>query len=353
MAGTTSGASLVTFGETMAAMRSSGPLRLGGDLRLSVAGAESNVAIGLARLGHSAAWTGRVGDDELGALVLRTLRAEGVDTGGVIVDPGAPTGLLIFEPRLSDVTRVQYYRAGSAGSRLEPADLDTALPPAPAADLAGLRSPAPGDARAAAPEPAPGSAPAPPAPGLAHLTGITPALSVTAAQAARAGARRARETGRLVSFDVNYRARLWPTERAREELPPLAAMASIIFASEQELRLLSADPRAAAPQAADELLGNGAAAVVVKRGAEGATAYTAAGAVSVPARRVRVADVIGAGDAFVAGYLSGVLDGLDVTGCLGRGAAVSAFGVATTGDWEGLPTRAELGLLGAEEEAVR
>jgi 2-dehydro-3-deoxygluconokinase len=130
-------------------------------------------------------------------------------------------------------------------------------------------------------------------------------------------------------------------------------MASIIFASEQELRLLSADPQATAPQAAGELLGDGAAAVVVKRGAEGATAYTADGAVSVPARRVRVADVIGAGDAFVAGYLSGVLDGLDVTGCLSRGAAVSAFAVATIGDWEGLPTRAELGLLGAEEETIR
>jgi len=66
---------VVTFGETMAALRAQGALRLGGNLGLSVAGAESNVAIGLARLGHRVRWAGRVGADELGALVLRTLRA--------------------------------------------------------------------------------------------------------------------------------------------------------------------------------------------------------------------------------------------------------------------------------------
>jgi 2-dehydro-3-deoxygluconokinase len=93
--------------------------------------------------------------------------------------------------------------------------------------------------------------------------------------------------------------------------------------------------------------------VVVTRGAEGATAYTAEGATSVPARRVRAVDVIGAGDAFVSGYLSGVLDGLDTADRLQRGAAVSAFAVACDGDWEGLPTRAELDLLNAQEETIR
>lgn len=84
---------VMTFGETMAALRAHGALRLGGSLGLSVAGAESNVAIGLARLGHRVNWAGRVGADELGALVLRTLRAEGVDTGHAATDDtGRPTG---------------------------------------------------------------------------------------------------------------------------------------------------------------------------------------------------------------------------------------------------------------------
>lgn len=105
---------VVTFGETMAALRAHGALRLGGSLGLSVAGAESNVAIGLARLGHRVHWAGQVGADELGALVLRTLRAEGVDAG-------RPTGLLLAEPRLGTLTRVSYYRAASAGSAVSPA----------------------------------------------------------------------------------------------------------------------------------------------------------------------------------------------------------------------------------------
>jgi 2-dehydro-3-deoxygluconokinase len=315
------GPEVVTFGETMAALRSAGPLRLGGSMNLSVAGAESNVAIGLARLGHRVRWVGRVGDDELGALVLRTLRAENVDVSGAVVDDSRPTGLILFEQRLSDVTRVLYYRSGSAGSALDDADLSAAMDPAPAPVL--------------------------------HLTGITPALSVTAAQATRACAQRAREAGAIVSFDVNYRSRLWSAADARDALRPLALLASLIFASEAELALVAADPARGAAAAADELLGRGARAVVVKRGAEGATSYTADLPRSVPARRVRAVDVVGAGDAFVSGYLSGVLDGLGEERRLRRGTEVSACAVASSGDWEGLPTRRELGLLGAQEETIR
>lgn len=320
------GTEVVTFGETMAALRSTGPLRLGGAMNLSVAGAESNAAIGLARLGHRVRWIGRVGDDEPGALILRTLRAENVDVSGAVVDQARPTGLILFERRLSDVTRVLYYRDGSAGSGLDPEDVSPAL-------TALTQHP---ERRA-----------------VLHLTGITPALGATAAAATRIGAQRAREAGCVVSFDVNFRARLWSARQARAALRPLAPLASVVFASEPELALLAADPDSSAAAAADELLGLGVQAVVVKRGAEGATAYTAAGVCSVPARKVRVVDVIGAGDAFVSGYLSGVLDALDTAGRLRRGAAVSAFAVACEGDWEGLPARTELDLLDAQEEAIR
>ncbi len=329
---------VVTFGETMAALRSTGPLRLGGNLGLSIAGAESNVAIGLARLGHRAAWIGRVGHDELGALVLRTLRAENVDVSGAVTDNSRPTGLILFERRLADLTRVQYYRSGSAGSGLDAADLLPALAPASTAAPRPANSPdglSPGQR------------------GMLHMTGITPALGSTAARATRAGGERARETGRLVSFDVNYRARLWSPADARAALRPLAALAGVIFASEPELALLASDPAAGPEAAADELLGGGAEVVVVKHGAQGASAYTPRGAVSVPARPVRAVDVIGAGDAFVSGFLSGRLDGLDVTGCLRRGTAVGAFAVGSTGDWEGLPTRPELALLDSAEQAIR
>ncbi|MET9791055.1 sugar kinase [Streptomyces canus] len=304
---------VVTFGETMAALRAQGALRLGGSLGLSVAGAESNVAIGLARLGHRVRWAGRVGADELGALVLRTLRAEGVDTGHAVTDDtDRPTGLLLTEPRLGTLTRVSYYRAGSAGSAVSPADVLPAL--------------------------APGSR-------ILHLTGITPALSPSAAEAALAAATTAREAGITVCLDVNYRSKLWIADRARAVLRPILAHTDLLIASEDELPLVLERPGAGESEALHSLLAAGVNEVVVKRGAHGATTFTSDGSMDRAARQVDAIDLVGAGDAFVAGYLSGLLDGADIPARLHRAVTTAAFAVATRGDWEGLPTRDELGLF--------
>ncbi|MEU9329021.1 sugar kinase [Streptomyces canus] len=304
---------VVTFGETMAALRAQGALRLGGGLGLSVAGAESNVAIGLARLGHRVRWAGRVGADELGALVLRTLRAEGVDIDHAVTDDtDRPTGLLLTEPRLGTLTRVSYYRAGSAGSAVSPADVLPALTP-------GTR--------------------------ILHLTGITPALSRSATEAVLAAATTAREAGITVCLDVNYRSRLWSTDRARTALRPLLDHTDLLIASEDELPLVLEQPGADEAEAVKGILAAGVTEVVVKRGARGATSVTADGATDRAARQVDAVDLVGAGDAFVAGYLSGLLDGADVPARLHRAVTTAAFAVATRGDWEGLPTRDELGLF--------
>lgn len=301
---------VVTFGEAMAALHGAGPLRLGGGMSLTIAGSESNVAIGLARLGHSARWVGRIGSDELGALVLRTLRAENVDVASTVVDAAAQTGLLLFEHRIGDLTRVTYYRKGSAGAHVCWQDLEPALEPSPK---------------------------------LLHVTGITPALSPDAADAVTRAVTSARERGTTVSFDVNFRSRLWHAEQARAALRTIVAAADLLFASVDELPLVSDEVDEAT--AASRLLAEGVGAVVVKRGAHGARAYTRSDVITVPARRVAVVDVVGAGDAFVAGYLSGYLDGLDIAGCLDRGTVLGAFAVSRTGDWEALPTRDELALL--------
>ncbi|WP_328779011.1 sugar kinase [Streptomyces canus] len=304
---------VVTFGETMAALRAQGALRLGGGLGLSVAGAESNVAIGLARLGHRVRWAGRVGADELGALVLRTLRAEGVDIDHAVTDDtDRPTGLLLTEPRLGTLTRVSYYRAGSAGSAVSPADVLPALTP-------GAR--------------------------ILHLTGITPALSPSAAEAVLAAATTAREAGITVCLDVNYRSRLWSTDRARTALRPLLDHTDLLIASDDELPLVLEQPGADEAEAVKGILAAGVTEVVVKRGARGATSVTADGATDRAARQVDAVDLVGAGDAFVAGYLSGLLDGADIPARLHRAVTTAAFAVATRGDWEGLPTRDELGLF--------
>ncbi|MFF3441436.1 sugar kinase [Streptosporangium sp. NPDC002721] len=183
---------LVTLGEAMAVVRGAdvGPLRPGFAARLSFAGAEATVAIAMSRLGHRAAWCGRLGTDPAGDMILGGLRGEGVDVSTVGREPDAPTGLLTRHQRVAGRTTVTYYRHGQAGSRLAPGDLPGSLL---------------GSAR------------------LLHVTGITPALGETAARAVAEAAGLARAAGVTVSFDVNYRSRLWPPGKAGPVLAEHAA----------------------------------------------------------------------------------------------------------------------------------
>ena len=314
---------LLTLGESMVSLRSGGPLSAGGMLSMHVAGAESNVAVGVARLGHRVSWAGVLGTDPHGQFILRQLRSEGIAVRHR-EDPVNSTGIMFLEQRTADVSRAYYHRSGSAGSTLGAADVDRALS---------------GGAR------------------VLHLTGITPALSAEARHAVEYAAERAAGEGILVSLDVNYRSKLWSRDDAREVLVRIAPRASIVIASDDELDLVAPDhggstPSAAAkdPSAAEQLmakqlLGLGVREVVVKRGAAGASVHTAEGRLDVPALPVTSIDTVGAGDAFTAGYLSALLDGEDVAGRLKRGAVAGAFAVSTAGDWEGLPRAEELSLL--------
>jgi 2-dehydro-3-deoxygluconokinase len=312
-------AEVVTLGETMALLSAPGIglLRHATSLDLSCGGAESNLAIGVARLGHRAAWIGRIGADEFGALVRRTIAAEGVDCRAV-VDPAAPTGLMVKSRRTHAVTQVDYYRSGSAGSRLAPDDVDPAL-------IAAART--------------------------VHLTGITPALSPSARAAVRFAAATAREAGVPVSLALNYRRALWSPESAAAELTELVALADLVFASEQEAAMLV--PGGSAEELAAGLAALGPGQVLVTRGAAGALAVVDGAVLAAPAHPVVTVDPVGAGDAFAAGYLSALLDGEPPAGRLHRATLAGAFAVTVPGDWEGLPSRADLALLAAEESVLR
>ncbi|WP_235008800.1 sugar kinase [Arthrobacter sp. SLBN-122] len=312
---------LLTFGEAMVSLRSAGPLANGGSLNIQVAGAESNVAIGVARLGHTAAWAGAVGADPHGEFIVKQLRGEGVQLHHR-VHPDRSTGVMFLEQRTADLSRAFYYRAGSAGSTISRSQVASALD---------------GGAR------------------ILHLTGITPALSPEARDAVEYAAERAAAEGVAVSFDVNYRSKLWSRDQARAVLGPLARHAAIVIASDDELDLVAPSRegrKAAAPAAAEacsaaHLLDLGVREVVVKRGAAGAAVHTTEGLLEAPAIAVTSVDTVGAGDAFTAGYLSALLDGEDVPARLHRGILAGAFAVSTRGDWEGLPRREELALLDA------
>lgn len=302
---------LVTLGESMMALVSPtpGPLRHAASLDTGVAGAESNVAIGVARLGVDAAWIGRVGDDEPGAMVAREIRAEGVETHA-IVDAAAPTGLLLNEKRTADVSRVSYYRAGSAGSRLSPDDLDPTW-------FRGRD--------------------------VVHVTGITPALSRTAADAVFAAVELGRSAGAAVSFDVNFRSRLWAADEAAGVLRRIAELADVLLVGDDEAHVLT-------DAVGDDLLPalaglGGAGEVVVKRGPRGAVALVDGERIEAPRYAVTSVDPVGAGDAFAAGYLAARCRGLDAAGRLDAAAAAGAFAVTVRGDWRGAPSWRELDLL--------
>ncbi len=313
-------ARLLTLGETMAVLATSTvePLRTARELRLSTAGAESTVAIGFRRLGHDARWLGVVGADELGLRVRRDLAAEGVDVSFVRDHPDAPTGLMLRERRAGELTRVHYYRRGSAGAELDPADVT-------AAAFDGVD--------------------------LLHLTGITAALGDRPRAAVDLAVTMAAERGLAVSYDVNHRSRLGSADDARARATRLLPVLDVLFVSTDDLALLTDadDP----VTAARSLLAEGPAEVVVTRGAAGAVAVTRDGAVercmAVP---VPALDPVGAGDSFAAGYLAARCDGRPLAARLADGAACAAFTVSTPGDWEGLPTRAELGLLGGPAAGV-
>jgi 2-dehydro-3-deoxygluconokinase len=256
--------------------------------------------------------------DSLGDHILRELAAEQIATAAVR-DPAAPTGLMIKERRTLQTQKVWYYRAGSAGSRLSPQDL-------------------PEDAIRRA--------------RLLHITGITPGLSVSAADAVDRAIDCAREAGTLVAFDLNYRAALWTPDAAGEAFRKLAARADLVFAGDDEAAL--AVGRADDPmELARRLAELGPRQVIIKLGAEGAVALVDGVEYVQPAIRVETVDTVGAGDGFVAGYVSDLLAGADVQQRLRTAAQVGAFACLVPGDWEGMPRRSELGILEATEPVSR
>ncbi|WP_214109574.1 sugar kinase [Acrocarpospora catenulata] len=285
-----------TLGEVLGVV-SAERIRHDSTVRLDVEGAEMTVAIGLARLGHSVTFLGRVSDDEIGVRTLTVLRGEGIDVGNIRMDETASSGIVLRQRRIGRVAHAVHYRQGSAGSRLSTGDV-------PAEGIQSAR--------------------------ILHVTGITPALSGFTWSAVHHAVKLAKDAGVTISVDVNHRAYLWESaEEAREGLTELAASADILFANQDELSLVES-----ALGALREL--------VVTRGSKGASATVDGFRYDTQAAPVTVVDPTEVGGAFVAGYLSAHLDNLHPSDRLKRGIALAAFSVASPSTWQGLPTRGEL-----------
>jgi 2-dehydro-3-deoxygluconokinase len=295
---------VVTAGETMVlgVPARPGRLRHAPSLELKIGGAESNVAIALSRLGVSAGWASLLGEDEPGRLVFDRVRAEGVDVSRVRRVRGLPTGLYLRE-QVGQEIRVYYYRRGSAASTMTLKALD----PEYLKEAEFL-----------------------------HLTGITPALSEDC-RAFTLWA--AREDGTRVSFDVNYRSKLWGSGEARAFVEEILPSVDLLFVGDDEARALwGRDDK----DLVRELAARGPREVVLKLGREGSLALVDGRIIARPAYPVEEVDPVGAGDAFDAGYLAGHLWGLAPEERLRVANAMGALSVATLGDYEGLPDKDEL-----------
>jgi 2-dehydro-3-deoxygluconokinase len=309
---------LVTLGETMGLVVQShaGSLRNGEAMSFGMGGSESNVAIGVRRLGMPATWIGRVGDDPPGHLILRELRAERVRAISV-TDP-APTGLMMRWRPSGAHGRVTYYRRESAGAHLQVADIPEAV----------IREA-----------------------DVLHVTGITLALGPGPAETVSHAVAVARAAGVTVTLDLNYRLALWSVEEAEPVLAAVVRQADVVFAGETEAEIVThtADPL----HAARALEAMGAEQVLIKRGAHGCLARINGATLEQPAPAVSVVDTVGAGDAFVAGYLAELMTGAEPAARVRTAVAAGAFAVTVSGDWEGMPDRRALTLLESTEPVIR
>ncbi|WP_418121571.1 sugar kinase [Variovorax sp. 160MFSha2.1] len=301
------------FGEAMLLLVADrpGPLEDAQSFHKRTAGAETNVAIGLSRLGLKVGWASRLGTDSMGRALLAAMRAEGIDCSHVITDPTQRTGFQ-FKGRVTDGSDppIEYHRKGSAASHMGPADVDEAW----------LRS-----AR------------------HLHATGVFAAISDTSLQAALKSMDVMRAAGRTISFDTNLRPTLWSsTETMRHWINELASRADWVLPGIEEGLLLTGHSKP--EDVAKFYRERGAKLVVVKLGAEGAYYDSdVAGTGRVDGFPVKeVIDTVGAGDGFAAGVVSALLEGRSVPDAVRRGAWIGARAVQVLGDTEGLPTRAQL-----------
>jgi 2-dehydro-3-deoxygluconokinase len=267
----------VTIGETMLRfdVDPATPLEDVRDLRVFVAGAESNVAVTLSRLGRRAAWISRLPDDPLGRRVDRDLRAHGVDTSRVTWEKDGRLGCyytqLAVPPRTATVL---YDRRGSSFSRLAPEGVDWEF-------VHGAR--------------------------VLHLTGITPALGEGPAAVVGRALREAKGSGQWVSFDLNYRGKLWSAERARDTLLPLLPTCDLLICSRRDAQTVFG--LTGSPEDVGRELWHraGSRCLVLTLGGEGAGVFDGSRWVTVPAVAAPTVDPIGRGDAFAAGVIYGVL----------------------------------------------
>lgn len=297
---------VVTIGETMVVFdsTSAGPLRYANAFTCHTGGAETNVAVGVVRMGHSAGWISRVGKDEFGRKIINTFRGEGVDVSRVEMDPAHNTGIFFRESVGNGEYRNTHYRKTSAFSVISPDMLDEEY----------IRSAK-----------------------YLMISGITLAVNPAAAATARRAMEIAKEAGVKICFDPNLRLKMWSAEQARATMEELWPMVDIALPGVEEGKVLFGldDPDEIAAHLQTKY---GVETVIVKVGADGAIGYQNGEKVVSPGfRAAKVVDDFGAGDSFCAGVLCGFLKGWSLDRTLQLANAIGCMVVCAPGNIEAIP----------------
>jgi 2-dehydro-3-deoxygluconokinase len=301
---------VVTLGETMVLFNpdSQGPLRYAHNFNMSIAGAESNVAIALARLEHNVGWISRLGNDEFGRYIKAVIRGEGVDVSKVITDSANQTGLLFKEQFAHANPNIYYYRKNSAASRLGVNDINEEY-------IASSK--------------------------ILHITGITLALSQSAREAVYKAVEIAKRNNVIVSFDPNIRLKLWTIEEAKPVLLDIAKKADIVFPGIDEGKLLLGleDYK----EITKAFLDMGCKIVATKVGKKGCFVSNGKEEAFVEGYVIeKTIDTVGAGDGYAAGFLSGYLRNKSLNECAKLANAIGAMATLVKGDIEGFPTLSQV-----------
>jgi 2-dehydro-3-deoxygluconokinase len=266
-------------------------------------GDTSNFIVAVSRLGRSAGYICRLGDDDFGKIFLDLWKHEGVDASHVILDKHAPTGIY-FISRSGEEHSFTYYRSGSAASRLSEDDI-------PEDYLAQAK--------------------------VFHTSGISQAISETACEAVFYAIEVAREAGVLISYDPNVRLKLWDRERAQSTILETIRIADFVFPNLEDARIITGldDPE----QMARDLQRLGPKLVALKLGEEGALLATQDELRHIEPFNAEVEDTTGAGDAFAGAFVVAYLDGLDAYECGRFANATAALTCTDLGAVKPIPSR--------------
>ncbi|MEI7797176.1 MAG: sugar kinase [Actinomycetes bacterium] len=305
---------LYTFGEAMALFLSEDTdsvidAKL---YRRSTAGAEGNVAVAVSRLGLHAHFYTHLGADELGTAILDDFIAEGVDVSEVKRVPEF-SGTMIRNPGTTRPVEATYLRKGAAATTISPTDINLGM----------LHSSK-----------------------WVHTTGITCAISTSAASAVEFALTKAREAKITCSLDLNIRRKLWSEAQARVVLEPLAHDLDLLIGGEDEYLAIFGEND---PKRALELVADRGCKIAIMTKGDQKIRYLINGEFGeVTPPKVKAVDPVGSGDAFTGGVIAGLLSGLSAVDAIKQGGVSGARVASQFGDWAGLPT----GVKGRTDPAI-